>query len=213
MLRRPGRKPRAPRRRRSRRRRPAAPRRRRSLAAALGGVAVRCRAAPPRRRPRQTPWRSRSRSRRRRRSRPRSGRRAAALCAWPSLACSSDQYSMSNMSASLIDSKRPIASASVTVSIRRLGDVGGDSRHLWHCRRARTGQEPGTRTTRGIGIEFALRHRLARVVRARNRHGSRATKRCDRLVRGAALKSSSLPALGRGQRAAANSWSGSCGRA
>ena len=35
----------------------------------------------------------------------------------PSFACSSDQYSMSNMSASEIDSKRPIASASVMVSI------------------------------------------------------------------------------------------------
>src|SRR5580704_16962898 len=33
----------------------------------------------------------------------------------PSLACSSDQYSQSNMSASEIDSKRPTASASVMV--------------------------------------------------------------------------------------------------
>ena len=49
--------------------------------------------------------------------RQRPGRRAAALSRVPSLACSSGQYSTSNMSASVIDWKRPIASASVMAAI------------------------------------------------------------------------------------------------
>ena len=83
--------------------------------------------------------------------------------AWPSLACSSDQYSMSNRSASLTDSNRPTASASVTVSIVDLGDVGGD-RGVPGAAAEPEEPEPRHQDDPRHRVELALRRRLARVM-------------------------------------------------
>ena len=80
---------------------------------------------------------------------------ASVFSALPSLACSSDQYSTSNRSASSADSKRPIASASVTVSTV-LSAMSAAIRASPAVRPRPNSPTPGTRTTLGIGSSSVL---------------------------------------------------------
>ena len=81
----------------------------------------------------------------------------------PSLACSSGQYSTSNISASEIDSNRPIASASATPSIHCFGDVGGNDGVLLGAAEAEQA-EAGNQDDAGQGIELPLAAADALVV-------------------------------------------------
>ena len=93
--------------------------------------------------------------------------RSSKLARAPSLACSSGQYSQSNMSASEIDSKWPIASASLTPSIHGFGDIGGDVR-VASCVRPRPNRpRPGTSTTRGRGSSSRLMPPARLLLRAK----------------------------------------------
>ena len=68
------------------------------------------------------------------------------------------------MSASEIDSKRPIASASVMASIAGFGEVGGDRARPSWLRPSPNRPSPGTSTTRGSGSSIVLGAADARVV-------------------------------------------------
>ncbi len=74
---------------------------------------------------------------------------------WPSLACSRDQYSISNRSASLADSNLPMASASVTVSMV-LSAMSAAILASFAVRPTPKSPTPGTSTTRGTGSSFIL---------------------------------------------------------
>jgi hypothetical protein len=73
----------------------------------------------------------------------------------PSFACSSDQYSTSNMSASAIDSNRPIASASVIASIAASARSAA-MRASFLERPSPNSPSPGTSATRGRGSSVFL---------------------------------------------------------
>src|SRR5262249_55845674 len=76
----------------------------------------------------------------------------------PSFACSSDQYSQSNMSASEIDSKRPMASASVMVS------TAASARSAATLASFLEQAEPGHKHHAGQGIEHRLDAAAARIM-------------------------------------------------
>src|SRR5262249_41284404 len=73
----------------------------------------------------------------------------------PSLACSSGQYSMSNISASEIDSKRPIASASVMISTAHCARSAAILASSFERPRPNR-PTPGTSATRGSGSSACL---------------------------------------------------------
>jgi hypothetical protein len=73
----------------------------------------------------------------------------------PSLACSSAQYSMSNMSACESDSKRPIASASVMVAIAASA-MSAAMRASCFERPSPNSPTPGTSATRGAGSSMVF---------------------------------------------------------
>ena len=87
-------------------------------------------------------------------------RRSLAL---PSFACSSDQYSTSNRSASGSGSKRPTASASVMVAIAASARSAAIFASFL-LRPSPNRPTPGTSTTRGDGIEHGLDAADARIV-------------------------------------------------
>ena len=81
----------------------------------------------------------------------------------PSFACSSDQYSQSNMSASEIDSNLPMASASVIAATADSATSAATAASFL-LRPSPNSPTPGTSTTRGATIEHALHAADARVV-------------------------------------------------
>ena len=92
----------------------------------------------------------------------------------PSLACSIGQYSLSNMSASVIDWKRPMASASVmaaTAASARSAAMRASFAERPSPKRPR----PGTSTTRGRGSSMRLAAADARVVAREILPGSSST--------------------------------------
>ena len=127
---------------------------------AFAAATVEDRAAPPRRRPPRTLWRWRA---------PMAPPAPVmtAICpangrsfSLPSLACSIGQYSQSNMSASVIGSKRPIASASVMPRPRLRRDRRRCARPS-RSGRARTGQAPAPARRAAADRACACRRRRA----------------------------------------------------
>ena len=108
--------------------------------------------------------------------RRRPGRRAASRAALPSLACSSDQYSTSNMSAS-----RDRLEAADRLGVgdgldRGFGEVGGDARVLGRCGRARTGRAPAPARRGAADRACCLLPPHARVVALEIGRGTSPTK-------------------------------------
>ena len=84
----------------------------------------------------------------------------------PSLACSSGQYSQSNISASEIDSNLPIASRIADALDPRLRDIGGDDGVCLAA--AETEQaKPRHQHDAGQGIELALDMPTRLLLRAK----------------------------------------------
>ena len=131
--------------------------------------------------------------------------------ALPSLACSSDQYSMSNRSASPSGSKRPIASASVIDCDGVLGDVGGDGRVLRGSAQPEQPQ-PGHQHHARQRIELGLL-RLARGhCCGRNRPGS-GRRSASTAATTASRQSCQSARMRRRHDKRPGSWCGWCGRA
>ena len=86
--------------------------------------------------------------------------------ALPSFACSSDQYSISNNSASGSDSNVPTASASVTVCTQLSARSAATAASL-ALRPSPKSPSPGTRMTRGIGSSSRLMPPAAALLRAK----------------------------------------------